>query len=339
MLRTSLIIVIFGALLAGCKAGSGGEGLFATGGGAGTGGTGGTGGTSAAGTAGGAAEAGGKAVAFVEGRPITVNDLQPAVYEAAGGQILAEMVLDRRIERRLAERGITLAGSQIMAEKEVLLKTLDAGNEDQATRLLRELRKRRGLGDQRFEQLLKRNAGLRALIAEQVQINDALIQQAHQMQYGAKYEIRLITVEALGEAGEVARKARDGTLTFTELAVRHSTDSSRAQGGLLPPISPVDESWPEAIRKVVTTLNVGSVSDPVALERGFAIVKLERKVEAQPIQLEPVRAELTARVRRNAERLLMQQLARTLLTEADVLVADRVLRESWTQQKELMFSE
>ena len=108
---------------------------------------------------------GGKAVAFVEGRPITVNDLQPAVYEAAGGQILAEMVLDRRIERRLAERGITLTGSQITAEKDVLLKTLDAGNEDQATRLLRELRRRRGLGDQRFEQLLKRNAGLRALVA------------------------------------------------------------------------------------------------------------------------------------------------------------------------------
>ena len=340
MVRTSLIIVIFGVLLAGCKSGSGGGGLFSTSAG-GTGGTGetGNGATAGTGAAGVAAEAGGKAVAFVEGRPITVNDLQPAVYEAAGGQILAEMVLDRRIERRLAERGITLTGSQITAEKDVLLKTLDAGNEDQATRLLRELRRRRGLGDQRFEQLLKRNAGLRALVAEQVQINEALIQQAHQMQYGARYEVRLITVEALGEAGEVARKAREAALTFTELAVRHSTDSSRAQGGLLPPISPVDESWPEAIRKVVTTLNVGSVSDPVALQRGFAIVKLERKIEAQPVQLETVRADLTARVRRNAERLLMQQLARTLLTEADVLVADRVLRESWTQQKEMMFAE
>ncbi len=332
MLRTSLIIVILGVLLAGCKSDSGGL-------------AGGLAGSPAGGatTGGPAGDAGAKAVAFVEGRPITVNDLQTPVYEAAGGQILAEMVLDRRIERKLTERGITLAGSQIIAEKDALLKTLDAGNEDQATRLLRELRRRRGLGDQRFEQLLKRNAGLRALVAEQVQINDALIQQQHQLQYGAKYEIRLITVESLAEAGEIARKARGGAagaaVTFPELAIRHSTDASRTQGGLLAPISPVDESWPEALRKVVVTLNVGSVSDPVALERGFAIIKLERKVEAQPIQLEPVRAELTARVRRNAERLLMQQLARTLLTEADVLVADRVLRESWTQQKELMFAE
>jgi hypothetical protein len=55
--------------------------------------------------------------------------------------------------------------------------------------------------------------------------------------------------------------------------------------------------------------------------------------------LEAVRADLTSRVKRNTERVLMQRLARTMLNEVELIVTDRTLRESWALQKELMFQE
>ena len=332
MTRNLFVIGIFYAALAGCQAAdSGGLAPGAQSGNANIQST------------GGAAESPAtRVVAYLDGRPISHNDLQASLYEAAGGQVLAEAILDRRIDKRLADRKLTVTQAQLDAEKVALLKTLDANNDDQAVRLLRELRKRRGLGDLRFEQLLRRNAAMRLLIQEEVTISDAELRQAFEIEYGSRYEVRLITVDNLSLASQLVRKARGEGVPlepFIELAVKNSTDPSRVQGGLLAPVSPADPTWPDGIRKAVALMEEGKVSDPIAIEKGFAILKLERKIAAKPIQLEAVRSDLTARVRRNTERVLMQRLARTLLNEVELIVTDRTLRESWAQQKELMFQE
>jgi len=283
-----------------------------------------------------------RVVAYLDGRPIGHNDLQASLYEAAGGLVLAETILDRRIQLRLTQRSLSLTPVQIDAEKTALLKSLDPSNDDQAVRLLRELRRRRGLGDVRFEQLLQRNAAMRLLVQDDVKISDPEVNQAYAIEYGPRYEVRLITVENLSLASQLVRRARGEGVppeSFIELAVRNSTDASRVQGGLLAPVSPADGTWPDGVRKAVVLLEEGIVSDPIAIEKGFAIIKLERKIPAKPIQLQAVQADLTARVRRNTERVLMQRLARTMLNEVELIVTDRTLRESWAQQKELMFQE
>jgi peptidyl-prolyl cis-trans isomerase C len=248
--------------------------------------------------------------------------------------VLAELILSRRVEKRLAEKGVKLSDEQVAAERALLLKNLSR-DENTAVRLLRELRQRRGLGDARFEQLLRRNAGLRLLIQDDVHLTDAAIQQAFDIENGRRYEARLITVDTLQKAGEVIRRAKAGE-SFIDLAVNFSTDPSRQQGGLLPPLSPADPTWPDGVRKMLVTMTPGQISDPVAIERGFAVLRLERTLEPTGKKLEEVKDELAGRVRRSAERVLMQRLARHLLNDADLLVTDRALRESWAVQKELM---
>lgn len=332
MARNLFVIVILIFTLAGCQSDN-------PGGGAGTGTTGNTNFQSNAATGDSPTT---RVLAYLDGRPIGHNDLQASLYEAAGGQVLAETILDRRIDLRLTQRGLSLTPAQIEAEKTAMLKSLDPNNDDQAVRLLRELRRRRGLGDLRFEQLLRRNAAMRLLVQDEVKITDNELNQAYAIEYGPRYEVRLITVENLSMASQISRRARGEGVpaeSFIEMAVRTSTDPSRVQGGLLAPVSPADGTWPDGIRKAVEQLEEGKVSDPIAIEKGFAVIKLERKIPAKPIQLEAVRADLTARVRRNTERVLMQRLARTMLNEVELIVTDRTLRESWTQQKELMFQE
>ena len=185
----------------------------------------------------------------------------------------------------------------------------------------------------RFGRLLARNAALRLLIQEQVQVTDVALQQAHSLRYGSRYEARLIVVDSLAAAAKLVHEANAGR-SFVELVMEHSADSSRANGGLIGPISLADPSYPKAIRQTLARLKPGDVSQSVALERGFAILKLERKSEAQQVPFDDVKKALTDQVRRQAERLLMERLARTLLDEAKLVVRDPALRTSWDQHKD-----
>lgn len=253
------------------------------------------------------------------------------MVEASGGAVLEEIVLDLGLTERLARAGIQLTQAQIDAERQLLLDTL-SDDPQRAAQLLGELRQRRGLGEDRFGQLLRRNAGLRALTQEGLEVGEAAVRQAYELEYGPRYEVRIVVTDSLQAAADVVRRAREGE-SFIDLAIARSLDPSRAQGGLLDPISPVDATYPQAIRSVVATLAPAQVSDPIALEQGFAVLKLERKIEAQPIEYSEVKDRLSQRVRRQMERVRMQQLARTILTQADVVVFDGALQKQWNLRK------
>ena len=300
----------------------------------------------------------GRPIAFVDDRAITDRALRDALLEAAGGQVLAEYVLDRRLARRLGEKGVQLTDQHVKDEKAIFLAALDP-DKDQAVRLMRELRKQ---GPRRFDQFLWRDAALRLLVQDQVTVSDAAVRQAFELQYGRRYEARLIVVNNVTLATRIVRMARGqakangadnrpvpgggaakpakapaGPQTFIDLVLEYSTDDSRAQGGLLPSISPVDPTWPDGVRKAVVTLEPGQVSDPIAIDNGFAILRLERTIKPQPVPFDDVKQELTIRVHRNVERTFMQSLARTLLREADVVVVHPALRDSWQAHRDAMF--
>lgn len=256
----------------------------------------------------------------------------PVLFEASGGQALAERLLDQAISQRLQQRSIAVTPDMIRAEQQYLLRSLHA-DANQAQRLLDEIRQRRGLGEMRFTALLARNAGMRALVKDQVQVSDVAVQQAHEFEHGVRYELRLITTETLSAAADAVRRIKGGE-SFIDVAVKVSTDESRSQGGLLSPISPVDPTYPGSVRSAMVKLTPGQVSDPVALDRGFAILRLERKIEADGIRFDDVKEDLTARVRRQAEAMMMERLARQLIAEADVTVLEPALQKAWNAQKQ-----
>ena len=66
---------------------------------------------------------------------------------------------------------------------------------------------------------------------------------------------------------------------------------------------------------------------------GFAVLRLEGKTKAQDVEFDVVRPELERSVRSRVEQMLMQQLARRLVSEAEVLVLDPVLAEAWNRQR------
>ena len=267
------------------------------------------------------------ALAYLNGRPIRWDDIQNSLLEAQGGPVLAEIVLERLVRKHLAEAGLRVGPKEIEWEQSNLLAFLHP-DPDQAQRLASQLKQRRGLGQKRYARLLEINAGLRQLIQDQVEVSQPSIQQEFERIYGPRYEARIVVCKSAAQAGRLVGQARSGE-SFTELAVRHSLDPSADRGGLLSPISPVDATYPQAIRTVLSQLEPGQVSDPIALEDRFVILRLERKIDANAVKLADVKENLTRQLQRRIEAMLMGRLTRTMLSDADLIILHPTLKMSW----------
>ena len=141
----------------------------------------------------------GRPLAYVAGEAVTLGDLGPSLLEAAGGTVIAERVLDRLLVQRLESRGLTVTDDDLAAEEVIVRRGL-SDDEDTAARLLADLRQGRGLGPTRFAALLRRNAGLRKLVAEQVTVSEPAVRQAYRLQHGPAARVRLIVARSLLDA-------------------------------------------------------------------------------------------------------------------------------------------
>ncbi|MEM8495691.1 MAG: peptidyl-prolyl cis-trans isomerase, partial [Planctomycetota bacterium] len=269
-------------------------------------------------------------VAYVDGQPIRRDAMWPALTEAAGALVLDEFVLDGALERRLDQEGLTVTAAQIDAEQALLREAL-ADDPDQSARLLAELRERRGLGDDRFDRLLRRNAGLRMLIADDAQLAPAQLEaqarRAFAREFGPAYRVRLVTADTAAEAEALRRRVLRGE-SFADVAAQHSTDPSRDRGGLLSPISPADATYPQVLRDALPKLDAehnAGLSPVLALDGGYAVVQLVGVLPAQNVAYDENRDRLLREVRHGNQRLLMEQLAGALRAETDVLITDRDL--------------
>jgi parvulin-like peptidyl-prolyl isomerase len=277
-----------------------------------------------------------KPAAYIDGVAVSRDDLYQQLVEAQGGQILSELLLDRAVTRKLKEQRVALTDADLDAERERLLANLSA-DRDQATRLLNTMREQRGLGERRFASLLRRNAGLRKLVADNIVVADAAVEQAYALRFGPRYRVRLITANDVDTLNKARRRVLAGQ-PFTDLAVELSTDASAAQGGLLSPISTLDATYPKAIRDALPELSTqdraARLSPAIALPEGYALLWLEGVINPQAPPIESVRAQIERSVRLELERVRMQQLARVLIGQANVVVLDPALDAAWRRQRE-----
>ncbi|MCZ6445856.1 MAG: peptidylprolyl isomerase [Planctomycetota bacterium] len=265
--------------------------------------------------------------ALVNGVVVEWGELRPLLNEAAGAEVLQEIILDRMLSRALADAGVTITADEVDAERQLFYSTLSPDTGVSA-RLGRELRSSRGIHRHRFAQLLHRNASLRALVRDRVQVTDEAVGRLYEIIHGPKRQARLMVLPTLRAADAAIQRVRSGEF-FGDVAVEISTDSSASRGGLLEPISRADPSYPQALRQVLWSLASAEISAPVLLGDTYALLMLVREVPGDGADLDEQRGELERLARLNQQRLLMDQVARRLILQATVTVFDEALRESW----------
>lgn len=268
--------------------------------------------------------------ALVNGKAVRWGELRPLLTEAAGAEALQDIIFARMIDERLASAGITITEDDLNAEQELLLESLHEDS-DTAIRLLNELRRRQGLGPTRFRMLLYRNAALRCLVRDQVQIDEDAERRMFEYLHGEKRQPRLITVPNLTSAQRVLERLEGGE-PFGDVAVNVSTDASANRGGLLEPISRVDASYPRPIREALWQMSPGDVTSPILLDSGYVILRLDRIVPDHDVAFADVRDEVRRLARINRERSLMEQLGRRILSDTSVTVFDESLDASWSRR-------
>ena len=269
--------------------------------------------------------------ALINGKALDWAVLRPILNDAAGAQALQEAILDRQIDEALASRGIVITPDDVAAERKALLESLSA-DANVSIRLLDELRERQNLGTLRFDDLMRRNAGLRALVRDQVKVNDAAVEAMYDVVHGPKRQARLMTLADLSSAQGAINLVNSG-VSFSDVAVEMSTDISAARGGLLEPIARSDPSYPEAIRAALWSLNVGEMSSPILLEKGYAVVLLVKRLAPGTVSQSDARPTMERLVRTSQERLLMDQLARRMLAESSITIFDEQLNEAWSRAR------
>lgn len=260
-------------------------------------------------------------VAIVDGEALEFDALRPALVELAGATALRDAILDRRLARRLATAGRTISDADIAREESILLEAL-ATDRARAIELLGEIRARQGLGPERYAALLRRNAGLRALVSPAVAIDEAGVRAVFDMRHGPKREVRIAVVESLADA-EALRAERAAGAAFAELAVRRSRHESAPRGGLLAPFARLDPSYPESLRAAAFAAAPGAVTEPILDGGRFIVVEVIGETPADGTQPERVREACEEVLRLNRERLLMEELARELASTDGATIFDR----------------
>lgn len=285
--------------------------------------------------------------AIVGERAVSFEELRAGLLEAAGAQVLSEAVLDDQLARRLRAAGMSVGEEEVRRERDLVLEALGlAGlSPDEAQRAVDQERAARGLGPTRFAALLKRNAMLRALVSPGITVGEDLVRQAYAVRHGEKVVLRILVTADVESAARVRAELDSARvegesdarreLRFAEKALKESTDTTAALGGLVEPLSVEDTRYPDVIRQAARSLKPGEMSPALAMEtRGVIVYLRERRAPAPDAPtLEAERQALTAQLRVGMERRAMEELANQVQREARVLVMDRALGWSWERRR------
>ncbi|HWB20962.1 MAG TPA: peptidylprolyl isomerase [Phycisphaerales bacterium] len=265
--------------------------------------------------------------AMIDGAMVTWGDLRPAMTEAAGAQALHDFIIDQQLAKALKKAAITITDKDVSDEQHMLVQSLN-DDPNVALRALDELRSREGIGTNRFNALLRRNAGLRKLVQSQVDVSDVAAERMYDVMHGPKRQARIITTHDLPTAQAARNRIMNGEL-FADVATAVSTDPSAPRGGLLEPVARQDAAYPESFRESLFSLATGEVSQPLLLDSSYAMLTLVRETPGDGVPFTQVRADLRNLCRLQQERVLMDQLARSYLRNSAISIFDPALKESW----------
>jgi parvulin-like peptidyl-prolyl isomerase len=198
-------------------------------------------------------------------------------------------------------------------------------------------------GDERttraeFDVLVEANAYMRKLVAETLKdsVTDEQLHQQFDRQYGSKVRVRHILVANPQDA--IAVRARiDAGEDFAALARKLSLQRDTGErGGELLPFTANDSRVPANFRNIAFSMKPGDISDPVQVEGGYHLIKLEQIIQPVAVKFEDVKESL----RDNVQKALIIQgvnAVRARLAQAAVKtldIKDPVLLQELNARKE-----
>ena len=279
-------------------------------------------------------------IALIDGQAITRDSIWDSLAEPQGRLALENLVLDRELERRAAQREIRITPELIQAQRDALIQAWSQLDDQlPADRILEQIRSNRGLGPSRYQQLLRRNALLEALTTPasgRWEPSPNQLDNALEQRFGERFKIRLF----VSQSPQDAARLRDQILNsdpasrpwvFSDACAARSIHPSRDRGGLISSISPLDLAYPGVISESLTQTGAGECSQVLSTDSGYVVIYVE-SIMSPTVPSEHDREQTREQLARDARRLAMQRLREEILGTSHIAVLDGALNWSWTNR-------
>src|SRR5262245_6182496 len=230
-------------------------------------------------------------LARLNGRPITLSQIEPTLIESYGLNILLNVVQLDLARQEAARAGVTVTPADFAREREqTLAKMFPDAEKGDIEPLFDQFLQQQHISKPEFDLVLQTNTYLRK-IAEPLskdKISDAALQEAFRQLYGETVQVRHIQVGNMQEVLEAKRRLAAGE-PFEKVAADMSRNARTAPlGGELPPFSRQSSSYPQAFKEAAFALKEGEVSDAVQAEGSLHLIKLERRIAPKAVKFEDV---------------------------------------------------
>ncbi|HNX26330.1 MAG TPA: peptidylprolyl isomerase [Phycisphaerae bacterium] len=272
-------------------------------------------------------------MANVNGKPIYMEKLTESLVSDYGLPIARQFVADEVVRQVLASRNISdkVTDQEINRESMRAMRMLfpmeDNITDEQFENILGQFLRNYRYTRRQWNQTMARNVLLSRLIEKNIPVTDAELKDAFFRKYDGKYTARLIQVSSLDKAQGIIETLNDDKADFATLAKKESISPTAGNGGLFEIGAKTSPDWvPPAIVKVVRSMKVGEVSEPVMAGATFHIIKLEAMTPPQDVKFDDVKNELAALVREAKLQQERQKYLAELIKTADIDFVDPTLR-------------
>jgi peptidyl-prolyl cis-trans isomerase SurA len=119
---------------------------------------------------------------------------------------------------------------------------------------------------------------------------------------------------AKAKADEIRRRTTSGGENFEKLAAEISDSPSKANAGLIGPLS-INDLSPD-LRKLVESMKAGDISEPVRTTRGYQLLKLETITPTNTLPLDKAREQISERVFTDKRKAEFQKYLQKLRSQA-----------------------
>lgn len=267
-------------------------------------------------------------MALVNGRPITMARLQEILVHAYGMPIAQHLVGLELALQAVAERGLTVTEEDIQEEHRMTIRHSfkGLGSPAKDEEFLDHILAQKNISRHLWRVIMHRTAALRKLAPKNIQVTEAEIRAEFGQRYGRKAVVRHVQTTTLAEAQKVKELADKG-IDFSLLVTKYSTNESRKNGGVLPPIGPETAQVSPAMRQAALAMTkVGEISSPILTGTKFHVLRLEKIVEPKTVKYADEKPKIAAEIRELRVRMFQNKMMKQLILKAKIDFIDPILK-------------
>lgn len=231
----------------------------------------------------------GETVATIGKEAITRQEWLNELEARYGKDVLKEMIDQKVIKEMAAQYKIKVSDSEVKREFRLLQTTYNSFSQKNNT------------DEKKWKEQIRTSLLLEELLTKDVEVStEELTSYYHKnkdlFNVPGAYHLSHIIVNTLEEAEQTSRELAQGS-NFSTLAMERSIEEFSAnEGGDIGYISEDDERYPMEYIETAKKLELKTYSDPLKVEQGYAIIKLEGKISGQSYSFDDVKEQIRRQI-------------------------------------------